>query len=693
MTRFGFEVCPCDESCIIVDGRLRISVLSNRILRVELSTDGVFEDRPTQKIMNRNFAKPTFTVDNRADEVSIMTEACEFLVDKLTCAVLVRKDGLWSGAKHGKNLGGTARTLDFTYGRILLGRGILHLGKGIFSTGGVSEIDDSSSYAINEDGTLEGRNIGIVDKYVLAFGKDYLGGLKEFYELTGKTPLLPKYALGNWWSRYYRYRQDEYVELMDKFATKNMPITVATIDMDWHLVDNVPKDVEASNPMQGRGWTGYTFEKNFFPDYKKFFNDLKSRGLAITMNLHPRDGVRYFEEQYADMARANGIDPATKKSVEFDFTDMRFVESYFDILLHPYESDGVDFWWVDWQQGTKSKLPGLDPLWLLNHYHTLDAGREGRTPLLLSRYAGVGSHRYPIGFSGDTVVAWACLRLQPYFTSNAANIGYGWWSHDIGGHMFGHGNDELYIRWLQFGVFSPINRLHSNNKSWSKEPWLYGERAEKIAGEFLRLRHRLLPYLYTANVIASQDGAPLVAPMYYYDDTPQAYKAQKQYYFGTQMVVAPVLSKAKCNGKAKTEVYLPTGGWTDFFTGERFEGGNKFEVYSSPETIPVFVADGSIIPLIAEREGNSLCFDALEVRVYKGSGSYTMYDEKGKIEFAVEDKDGKCSLSVKPSADCETKKIKVVFVGVDCKKADVSGKEVDFSGGIEIDCKECVITV
>ena len=125
-----------------------------------------------------------------------------------------------------------------------------------------------------------------------------------------------------------------------KFIDRQLPITVATIDMDWHLVKDVPKEARRlPHSFQGPGWTGYTFNKKLFPDYKQFFKDLKGRGLAITMNLHPKDGVRFFEEQYPEMARANGIDPATKKTVEFDFTDMKFVESYFDILHHPYEED------------------------------------------------------------------------------------------------------------------------------------------------------------------------------------------------------------------------------------------------------------------------------------------------------------------------------------------------------------------
>jgi alpha-glucosidase (family GH31 glycosyl hydrolase) len=148
------------------------------------------------------------------------------------------------------------------------------------------------------------------------------------------------------------------------------------------------------------------------------------------------------------------------------------------------EEEGVDFWWIDWQQGNTTKIEGLDPLWMLNHYHYLDSRRSGARGLTFSRYAGPGSHRYPVGFSGDTVISWDSLAFQPYFTANASNIGYGWWSHDIGGHMMGYRDDELYLRWLEFGVLSPIMRLHSTAiEVLGKEPWKYRadicENAEK----------------------------------------------------------------------------------------------------------------------------------------------------------------------------------------------------------------------
>lgn len=219
---------------------------------------------------------------------------------------------------------------------------------------------------------------------------------------------------------------------------------------------------------------------------------------------------------------------------------------------------------IDQGKGSKSAIPGLDPLWILNHFHYLDIKRKGLRPMILSRYAGAGSHRYPIGFSGDTIISWESLNFQPYFTATASNIGYGWWSHDIGGHMNGVKDDELAVRWVQFGVFSPIMRLHSSCNPFSgKEPWRYNAIAESIMKDFLRLRHRMIPYLYTMNKLSSRDGIPLIQPMYYHHPMkPEAYKVTNQYYFGSELIVCPITKPM--NGKlgvAKFTAWLPEGIW------------------------------------------------------------------------------------------------------------------------------------
>ena len=189
--------------------------------------------------------------------------------------------------------------------------------------------------------------------------------------------MLPRFALGNWWSRYHKYTEETYMALMDRFQEERVPFSVAVIDMDWHLVDIDPK--------YGSGWTGYTWNREFFPDPERFLSRLHERGMHTTLNVHPADGVQAHEEMYPQMAQAMGVNAGSEEPVSFDIGNPKFLEAYFTILHHPHEKEGVDFWWIDWQQGTSSGVEGLDPLWMLNHYHFLDSGRNGKRPMTFSR--------------------------------------------------------------------------------------------------------------------------------------------------------------------------------------------------------------------------------------------------------------------------------------------------------------------
>ena len=199
---------------------------------------------------------------------------------------------------------------------------------------------------------MEPRQGERIDLYFFGYGRDYQACLRDFYHLTGPAPMLPRYALGNWWSRFHRYDEAEYKALMERFEAEQVPFSVAVIDMDWHLVDVDPK--------YGSGWTGYTWNKELFPDPAEFMAWLHRHGLRVTLNVHPADGVRPFEEAYRPMAEALGKDWQKEEPVEFDVTDPRFMDAYFKYLHHPNEQAGVDFWWLDWQQGTRTRIPGLD---------------------------------------------------------------------------------------------------------------------------------------------------------------------------------------------------------------------------------------------------------------------------------------------------------------------------------------------
>ena len=672
---------------VICKNNLRVSVITERLFRVEYSQSGQFCDSPTQSVLYRDLGEVKFKSDIKDDMLCINTKKARLIVSLENGEALQAKMALRDeNTEHFKsvgvvrdfhigNLGGTVRTLDKAAGAVKLGEGVV-------SRSGAAMLDDSASLILCKDGRVLPRENAESDKYYFLYGEEYILAVKDFYKISGSTPLIPRFALGNWWSRYKAYTQEEYLSLMHRFKKEEIPLTVATVDMDWHWTHVTKKfGKEARNQKSEEdnkqeflfdyivdsGWTGYSWNSDLFPDYKQFLKELKDMGLKTTLNLHPATGVRFFEDMYGEFADFMGIDKESKKKIPFDITDPKFVEGYFRFLHHPYEKDGVAFWWLDWQQGTKTKVKGLDPLWALNHYHLLDNGRNGKRGLILSRFAGAGSHRYPLGFSGDTVICWESLNFQPYFTSTASNIGYSWWSHDIGGHMRGVNDDELYTRWVQYGVFSPIMRLHSsNNEFMGKEVWKYSDEARHNAVNSLRFRHKLLPYIYTMNYRTATEGRALAEPMYYhYPSCSEAYKVPNEFYFGSELIVAPITEPRNAKTLlAGTKLWLPKGRFTDIFTGRVYQGGREYRVYRDMSSIPVLAKEGAIIPLNSDSKSNSWQNpEKLDIWLYSGNGDFTLYEDDGESEnykngafvktrFALEEKGGDLSFCIEaPEGD------------------------------------------
>ena len=626
-------------SKVITGDKYRITVLTDRLLRFEYSDDGLFEDGLTKTVVNRDF--PEVTTYVRKEDGSIVVETDELIVrydekpfTSNGLSVELKNFGTcyhysFEYNSAGCNLGGTVRTLDTIDGG-------LPLGPGIFGREGFAVLYDGDSPLYDKELDLFfNRKEAATDFYFFGYGKDYYGGLRDFYRLSGSTPLIPRYALGNWWSRYFRYTEDSYREVVDKFKQEEIPLSVAVIDMDWHLTEVDPK--------YGSGWTGYTWDKKLFPDHKRFLGFLKDNKLATTLNLHPADGVRAFEDQYSAVAGRMGVDAASEEPVEFDFGDEKFRDAYFEEIMQPYEEDGVDFWWIDWQQGFGRKASDVDPLILLNHYHYRDQEKRNKRPMIFSRYAGPGSHRYPVGFSGDTVCSWKSLEFQPYFTSVSSNIGYGWWSHDIGGHMMGDKDNERLIRWIQYGVFSPIMRLHSSASPFlNKEPWAIDEPYHGVMKKFMRLRHRLVPYLYTENYRAYKEGKPLVRPMYYdFSDNEESYNVPGEYGFGDALFVGAITRPLDDKLKLSfVNMIIPHGRYVDIFSGRVYSGGKKRKLYRDISAIPVLLPAGGILPLAPDSGENGCeCSDKLELYVAAGAdGHYTLYEDDG---CSTDYKDGK----------------------------------------------------
>ena len=652
--RFKWPVSPkSNEGSMVIGKNYRFTALTSRLIRLEYSVDGIFEDRASQVVFHRDFPECKIVsevIDGvltaETEEVIITYKGnAEFSADTLKIKLKNEPASQWKFGDEFETLGGTARTLDAINGRIAVEDGVV-------SRNGFSVFDDSETLCLGDDGWIETRKEGNKDIYFFGYGFNYKEAVRDFYKLTGAPPMLPAYALGNWWSRYYAYTQEEYIDLMERFKEEDIPFSVAVIDMDWHTT-KVPEEIRSLEPDRRftSGWTGYSWNKELFPDYKAFLKYLHDNNLKTSLNLHPASGVAAHEDMYEEMAKASGIDPATKKRIPFDVLSKEFMANYFDILHHPYEENGVDFWWMDWQQGTdywwlhapngkgnyKDPREKVDPLWMLNHLHILDISRDGKRPMFFSRYGGFGSHRYPVGFSGDTYVTWDSLEFQPEFTATASNAGYSWWSHDIGGHMLGYCSGELVSRWMQLGAFSPINRLHSSNQNFIfKEPWSYGGEYERVMKKYLKLRHQLFPYIYTMNYRNHKDLEPIVQPMYYnYPKCDNAYKYKTQFMFGSELMVCPITEPIdEVSTLSKASGWLPSGKWFDFFRGTKYESrGRNMDFYRALEDYPVFAKAGAIVPMNPHRAKINVLGPKPEMDIYVfpgASNEFTLYEDEGE---------------------------------------------------------------
>ncbi len=619
-----------DSRAIVVSGNARFTVLTPAMIRMEWSPIGAFEDRASLVFVNRRLPVPEFTADKADGRLTIRTAAITLRYtegsgpfSKANLAIELTLNGqpvVWQpGLENRGNLGGTCRTLDMVSGDVPLPPGLL-------SRDGWVVVDDSRRLLF-DDHPETGRpwatprdRKDALDWYFFGHGHDYQRALGDFTRVAGRVPLPPRFVWGTWWSRYWPYSDTELKRLVKAFKAHDVPLDVLVIDMDWHL----------------KGWTGYTWNPKYFPDPDKFLKWVRDQGLRATLNLHPADGVKKHEQAFPAVARAMNLDPETADQVSFDCTDPRYVEAYFKYLHHPLERQGVDFWWIDWQQGERTNIAGLDPLWWLNYLHWADMERNpervGKRPMMFSRWGGLGNHRYQIGFSGDTYCNWVSLAFQPYFTTTAGNVCYPYWSHDIGGHQPGPVEPELYARWIQWGAFSPILRTHTTrNPKAERRIWKFPDEVFQAARKAFHLRYELIPYIYTAARQCYDTGLPLCRPLYYdWPELDEAYEYTGEYLFGDDLLVAPVTKPANpMSGCAEVHVWLPPGEWTNWFTGRTYEGPRRILLQVPLDEIPLFARAGAIIPAqpkmnrTSERPVNPLI-----LHIWPGkSGSTRVYED------------------------------------------------------------------
>lgn len=654
-------VCPkVRPEATVVSGNARFTVLTPEMVRIEYSDSAVFEDRATFAVVNRELEVPRFTVADDGEWLMITTERLALRYRKgmypmtepasganLSITLLSDTSTVWyPGKADPLNLKGTCRTLDGSNGDNKRGE----MEQGVVSRSGWAVIDDSPG-AVRADGSrsfalvpdsvtgypwrAERPDKFAVDLYFMGYGHDYKKAVADFTAIAGKIPLPPAYVFGYWYSKYASYSADDYRRIMDELEASGIPADVMILDMDWHWNGDPGSMSEGIG-----GWTGWSWNTRLIPEPRKLLAEIHERNFKVALNLHPADGVdstespRYFNA----MARELGGRYTHDGKVEWALDNQDFTRSFFANVIREHEAEGVDFWWLDWQQHLTSRLtPGLGQTFWCNHvfYNDMAHNRKGRRPVIFHRWGGLGSHRYQIGFSGDALINFPTLAFQPYFTATASNVGYAYWGHDLGGHAFTDektvNNPELVLRWIQFGVFTPIFRTHATKDDRiERRIWKFPNFPDMLKA--VKLRYALFPYIYTAARATYDTGIGMCRPLYYeYPEAEEAYAYEGEYFFGDDILVAPVTAPAADGVTAEKEIWFPEGEWWSASTGGLVEGPCVKRMYFKADEIPYFFRRGAMLPLNPGEVMNVTApYDSLIIVTVAGAaGDGRLYEDAG----------------------------------------------------------------
>ena len=607
-----------NPEAVVICGKARFTVLTPEMIRIEYSAKGIFEDQATFTVTNRRLKVPRFRKREDNTYLYIVTDKVRLKYRKSTnpvttpaspenLTITIDNNGCESvwypGKSDSLNLKGTCRTLDGSNGD----NKRAEMENGLISRSGWAVIDDSwaairsdggRSYALRPNADMEfdwwaeRSDTDALDIYYLGYGNDYKKAISDYTKIAGKIPLPPDYVFGYWYSKYSAYSADDYRRIMSEIKDNKIPADVMILDMDWHW--------NVGNGQSGDkgGWTGWSWNTNLIPNPKGLLRDIHDNNFKIALNLHPADGINknespvYFAAMNSELNGKYLNDKKDNISWSIDYTD--FTKSFFKNIIRNHESEGVDFWWIDWQQHlTSNDTYGLSETFWCNHifFNDMVRKRTDRRPVIFHRWGGLGSHRYQIGFSGDALINFQTLGFQPYFTATASNVGYGYWGHDLGGHAFTDesivNDPELVLRWIQFGVFTPIFRTHATNDARiERRIWKFDNFPTML--EAVRLRYSLFPYLYTMARKAYDTGISVCRPLYYeYPESEEAYVYENEYFFGDDILVVPI-TEAAVDGISAKEIWFPEGKWWSVSTNELIEGPCKKVMNFTHEQIPYF---------------------------------------------------------------------------------------------------------
>ncbi|MBQ6019218.1 MAG: DUF5110 domain-containing protein [Clostridia bacterium] len=559
----------------IIEGKVRVELLSDTLVRIETEGPKGFENRPSFTVQKRaGWDGVPFTASEsdgfRVISTGAYTVYLPLSAESAEDCYITDADGaeLWRFA------GGTDTKLYLPSPSDAL--------KSWYFCDNPRVIPSAAGYAPNAKNAYNGWDLDNQSQDVFVFlpGGDYKRFIADFVELTGRSEMLPLTMLGFWDSRYYEYTEGSALRQIDDYRERGYPLDMLVIDTDWRNA--------------GSG-TGYTVNKKDFPNMKRFIDKAHEKGVSLIFNDHP--------------------EPTWGTKTLLDYPEVL----YRNYNLKSVLKQGLDWWWYDrnWWTTVKPVTEGLSTYAtgmyayyeITKDYYESVAG-EGeyaRRPAIMANVDGIGNgnleyaselaaHRYSLQWTGDVGTTAASLEKEIFnAVYGGARMGLPYVSADLGGHT-SEVEPGQYARWLQYGALSPIMRVHCT-KPYSRMPWLYGEELESVAHTYIDMRYRLLPLFYSLAHENYETGLPMVRRLDI--DYPQYEEAFRndEYLLGDGILVAPI---ADANPAA--EDYSFTSGENEGLLAEYFANGDfsgepevvKYEptlwhdwVFDAPEDLSV----------------------------------------------------------------------------------------------------------
>lgn len=592
---------------IISGNYYRFQVLSPRLIRIEYNKNNHFEDRATSLIINRNLGDVDFTYTDSETTLTIATEYFTLTYVKShpisanNIKVLVNgTDKEWTPSnKEIRNLGSIAYSLDD------LDEQNLKLNKGLYSFDGFATLDDSQNLVIDNE-IFQNRE-QTTDLYLFVYHSDLGLCLQDYFSITGYPPMIPRYALGCWWYKNDTYNMYDIDLIIKKFNDNRIPISVFLLGNHWH------------SPTESFTFNCQLFDLNIINTY------FQQKKQIFGLTINPELSITKTDPWYNELIK---YFPGNKDNITFLPLNNNTISIYLNLIVNNLLTTGIKLFNIDYYNPQDKQ-----GLFLLNHYHYVISSLKERG-LILSRNPGIAPHRYPIIYSGRTKVSWSTLKVLPTYNNSAANLGISWHSHAIGGYYGGIEDDELYLRYIQFGVFNPIFILAGDTgKYYKREPWKWNQIKLSVIKDYMQLRNKLIPYIYNEGYIYHKYGVPIIQPLYY--KYPKIYDEPNyvnQYFFGSKIMISPITKRKNVEmNRVVQRVFIPTGIWYDYATGKKFIGNKYYIGFYKDEDYPIFIKEGSIIPMSLDKDTN--CPKNMEIQIFPAEnglyGNYELYEDDG----------------------------------------------------------------